>query len=34
MQKRKGAVNSFVVIYFCYYRKNSSPPQGVWHAEK
>lgn len=34
MQKRKGAVNSFVVIYFGYYKKLSSPLQGVWHAEK
>lgn len=34
MQKRKGAVNSFVVIYFSNYKKSSKPRQSVWHAEK
>ena len=34
MQNRKGAVNSFVVIYFKYYKKSSSPLKSVWHAEK
>ena len=34
MQNRKGAVNSFVVIYFKHYKNSSGPLQGVWHAEK
>lgn len=34
MQKRKGAVNSFVVIYFYDYKKSFKPRQSVWHAEK
>lgn len=34
MQKRTGAVNSFVVIYFARYKKSSSPLQSVWRAEK
>lgn len=34
MQKRKGAVNSFVVIYFSYYKKSFKPRKSVWHAEK
>ncbi len=34
MQNRKGAVNSFVVIYFGYYKISSSPLQSVWSAEK
>ncbi len=34
MQKRTGAVNRFVVIYFSRYKKSSSPLQGVWRAKK
>lgn len=34
MQKRTGAVNTFVVIFFKHYKKSSSPLQSVWHAEK
>ncbi|PZW44611.1 hypothetical protein F469_03149 [Pseudomonas sp. URMO17WK12:I2] len=34
MQKRKGAVNTFVVIFFKYYKNISAPSKGVWHAEK
>lgn len=34
MQNRKGAVNSFVVIYFNRYKNCSGPLQSVWYAEK
>lgn len=34
MQKRKGAVNTFVVIYFYHYRKSLKPLRSVWYAEK
>lgn len=34
MQKRKGVVNSFVVIFFECYIKFFEPLESVWHAEK
>ncbi len=34
MQKRKGAVNTFVVIYFQHYKKARSSLQSGWCAEK
>lgn len=34
MQKRKGAVNTFVVIYFKHYKNVSGALQSVWCAEK
>lgn len=34
MQKRRGVVNTFVVIFLLHYKKGLDPLQGVWHAEK
>lgn len=34
MQKRKGVVNSFVVIFFDRYITLFEPRESVWHAEK
>lgn len=34
MQKRKGVVNSFVVIFCKRYIKFFEPLESVWHAEK
>lgn len=34
MQKRKGVVNSFVVIFYRRYINFSGPCESVWRAEK